>query len=249
MTIETVDRQQCATIEPALKGTLDKVGGGLFAPADGAGDALLFTRNLAKLCEAKGVSVRLGTTITKIRREADRITHVVTDKGELIADYFVLALGLQSPTHARTLHINLPIYPIKGYTATVSTDGYADAPSVGIIEEDNLVAFARLGNRLRVGGKAASLVTTSTTPHTNSRVYSKLQRIYFHEVAIMSILSTMHACALLRPGGHLSLARRSTVISISMSDTVPPDGPKLAARVAWSPTLWSVASPRSTWKA
>ena len=152
--LETVNRQQCAMIEPALKGSLDKIGGGLFAPADGAGDALLFTRNLAKLAEAKGVKIHLNTTVTGIETDGDRVTRIATDKGSVIGDSFVLALGLQSPDLARTVGIDLPVYPIKGYTVTIPTDGYPEAPSVGIIEEDNLVAFARLGNRLRIGGKA-----------------------------------------------------------------------------------------------
>jgi D-amino-acid dehydrogenase len=152
--LETVDRQKCATIEPALKGSLDKLGGGLFAPTDGAGDALLFTRNLAKLAEAKGVKIRLNTTVVGIECDGDRVTRIATDKGPVTGDSFVLALGLQSPDLARSVGIDLPIYPIKGYTVTIPTDGYPEAPTVGIIEEDNLVAFARLGNRLRVGGKA-----------------------------------------------------------------------------------------------
>jgi D-amino-acid dehydrogenase len=152
--LETVDRQECARIEPALKASLDKIGGGLFAPADGAGDALLFTRNLAKLAEARGVEIRLNTTVTRIEREGDRITRIATDQGPISGDYFVLALGLQSPDLACTIGINLPVYPIKGYTVSIPTDGYPEAPTVGIIEEDNMVAFARLGNRLRVGGKA-----------------------------------------------------------------------------------------------
>jgi D-amino-acid dehydrogenase len=154
LALETVDRQECARIEPALKASLDKIGGGLFAPSDGAGDALMFTRNLAKLAEAKGVKLRLKTTVTGLEREGDRITRVATDQGPLSGNSFVLALGLQSPELARTVGIHLPVYPVKGYTVTIPTDGYPEAPTVGIIEEDNLVAFARLGNRLRVGGKA-----------------------------------------------------------------------------------------------
>lgn len=152
--LEEVDRNQCAAIEPALEQTKDKIAGGMFAPADGAGDALIFTRNLAKLCRAKGVEIRLNTTVTGLKQDGDRIVGVVTDKGEMAADCVVLALGLESPELARTVGIRLPIYPIKGYTVNVSTQGYNGAPTVGIIEEDNLVAFARLGNHLRVGGKA-----------------------------------------------------------------------------------------------
>lgn len=152
--LEEVDRAQCVAIEPALEQSKDKIAGGMFAPADGAGDALIFTHNLAKLCQGKGVDIRLNTTVTGLKRDGDRIVGVSTDKGDLAADCFVLALGLDSPDLARTVGVHLPIYPIKGYTATVSTEGYNGAPTVGIIEEDNLVAFARLGNRLRVGGKA-----------------------------------------------------------------------------------------------
>lgn len=152
--LEEVDREQCVAIEPTLAPTKEKIAGGMFAPIDGAGDALIFTRNLAKLCRDKGVDIRLNTAVTGLKREGDRITGVVTEKGELSADGFVLALGLESPDLARTIGIHLPIYPIKGYTVSVSTEGYNGAPTVGIIEEDNLVAFARLGNRLRVGGKA-----------------------------------------------------------------------------------------------
>jgi D-amino-acid dehydrogenase len=152
--LETVDREACIKIEPALKASQDKIAGGLFAPTDAAGDALMFTRNLAKLAEAKGVKLRLKTTVTGIEREGDRVARVITDQGPLSGDCYVLALGLHSPDLARTVGIHLPVYPIKGYTVTIPTDGYPEAPTVGIIEEDNLVAFARLGNRLRAGGKA-----------------------------------------------------------------------------------------------
>ena len=42
----------------------------------------------------------------------------------------------------------------EGYTASIPIGGHRGAPKVGIIEEDNLVAFANLGDTLRVGGKA-----------------------------------------------------------------------------------------------
>ncbi len=152
--LEEVTREQCVEIEPALGVSKEKIAGGMFAPMDGAGDALIFTRNLARLCRDKAVDIRLNTSVTGLKREGDRITGVRTDKGDLDADCFVLALGLESPELARSVGIRMPIYPIKGYTMNVSTRGYNGAPTVGIIEEDNLVAFARLGDKLRVGGKA-----------------------------------------------------------------------------------------------
>jgi D-amino-acid dehydrogenase len=152
--LEDVDRTRCVAIEPALGPTQEKIAGGLFGGWEGSGDALMFTQNLARMCQAEGVEFRFNEAVQQILADGDRVAGVRTDKGRLDADVFVLALGLDSPALAQPLGIELPIYPIKGYTATVSTKGKPHAPTVGIIEEDNLVAFGRLGDRLRVGGKA-----------------------------------------------------------------------------------------------
>jgi D-amino-acid dehydrogenase len=114
----------------------------------------MFTRNLAKLCEWQGVQFRMNTTARAILTEGDKVTGVETDKGRVDADLVVLAAGLEAPRLGKPIGLDLPIYPIKGYTATIDTKGRTGAPTVGIIEEDNLVAFARMGDRLRAGGKA-----------------------------------------------------------------------------------------------
>jgi D-amino-acid dehydrogenase len=152
--LENVDRARCVEIEPALGPTREKIAGGLFGSWEGAGDALMFTRNLAKLCEWQGVQFRMNTTARAILTEGDKVTGVETDKGRVDADLVVLAAGLEAPRLGKPIGLDLPIYPIKGYTATIDTKGRTGAPTVGIIEEDNLVAFARMGDRLRAGGKA-----------------------------------------------------------------------------------------------
>ena len=152
--LEEVDRDKCAEIEPALEPNKHKVGGGFFAPKDGAGDAYVFTCNMAKMCEALGVRFEHGVTVSGLKASGDRIESVVTDRGEFTADSYLLALGIYSPHVARKVGLDLPIWPVKGYTVSVPIDGYNGTPRVGIIEEDNLVAFAHLGSHLRVGGKA-----------------------------------------------------------------------------------------------
>jgi D-amino-acid dehydrogenase len=79
---------------------------------------------------------------------------VHTDKGRISGDAYLVALGPYSPIVLRSIGLNLPIWPVKGYTASIPIDGHRGAPKVGIIEEDNLVAFANLGDTLRIGGKA-----------------------------------------------------------------------------------------------
>src|SRR5260221_683331 len=71
-------------------------------------------------------------------------------RGQVEGERFVLALGCQSAIIGRHLGLRLPIYPVKGYSATVPIGGRNGAPSIGGVDENNLVAFARMGDRLRL---------------------------------------------------------------------------------------------------
>ena len=154
LALEEVSRERCVEIEPALGPCREEIVGGFYAPNEGSGDACLFTRELAALAKRRyGLRVELGTNIESIRGVAG-VEAVVTDRGEFAGDAYVLATGPESPDLVRPLGLRLPICPAKGYTVSVSTVGYEGAPRVGVIEEDNLVAFARLGDWLRVGGQA-----------------------------------------------------------------------------------------------
>lgn len=153
--LEEASRERCVEIEPALGPTRDEIAGGFYAPGEGSGDARQFTRELAALARKKfGLRIELGARISHIRGSAAGVEAVVTDRGEFAGDAYVLAAGPWSPGLVRPLGLRLPICPAKGYTVSVSTVGYDGAPHVGVIEEDNLVAFARLGDWLRVGGQA-----------------------------------------------------------------------------------------------
>ena len=155
--LQEVGPSRCVEIEPALGPSRSKIAGGFFAPNEGSGDAFKFTCDLATYAKQHhGLRIESGTSVKSIRADpaGGRVEAVVTDKGEFAGDAYVLALGAYSPEAVRPLGIRLPIWPVKGYTVSVSTEGYEGAPTVGLIDEDNLVAFARMGNRLRIGGKA-----------------------------------------------------------------------------------------------
>ena len=74
----------------------------------------------------------------------------MTDKGALAADHVVLALGSYSPVVGRKVGLKLPVYPIKGYSVTLPIDGYNGAPEVGGVDENNLVAWCKMGARFRL---------------------------------------------------------------------------------------------------
>lgn len=154
LNLEEADRQRCIEIEPALAPAKDKIGGGFFSPDETAGDAFLFTQRLAAHCAELGVRFEYSTSITGIETNAGRIAGVRTSRGTFRGERYLMALGPNAPIVARPIGVNLPIWPAKGYTATLPVNGHRGAPNVGIIEEDNLISMANLGDRIRLGGKA-----------------------------------------------------------------------------------------------
>lgn len=152
--LRVVTRDEAARIDPALEPVKDKFAGALYAPSDESGDARVFTQNLAKWTAERGVTYRFNTEITGFDVSGDRIRAVLTRSGPIEADAFVLCLGVFSPKLAKSLGVSLPIYPIKGYSVTLPIGGRNNPPSIGGVDEDNLVAYARFGDRMRVTATA-----------------------------------------------------------------------------------------------
>ena len=177
--LEVKDPAESCRIEPALEPVRNKIAGAVYCPTDESGDACLFTRNLAKICEGLGATMRYRTAVLGLKATGDAVEAVVTDNGKLSADAYVLAAGSYSPRLARTIGVRLPIYPVKGYTVTVPIDGHEGAPAVGVIDEDNLVAFARRGDRLRIGGKAVfSGYDTSYAPRDFEAIFKTAKELF-----------------------------------------------------------------------
>ena len=155
-TLELIDPGRAAELEPALAPNKDKFAGGLYAPGDESGECPVFTRALAKhLKEEMGVTFHYETEITAIRTEGERIAGVLTSAGEMTADGYILSLGPYSPILARKIGIKIPVYPVKGYSCTLPVPkGSNTSPTMGGVDEDNLLAFSRLGDKLRLTATA-----------------------------------------------------------------------------------------------
>ncbi|TPE53570.1 D-amino acid dehydrogenase [Amaricoccus solimangrovi] len=151
---ELLDVEGCVRAEPALARVRGKFVGGLRLPEDETGDCFKFTNALRDLAEARGVSFRYGVGIDAIRAEGDRIAAVETAAGALSAEAYVVALGSYAPLLLRPLGIDLPVYPVKGYSLTVPILDPAGAPVSTVMDEMHKVAITRLGDRIRVGGMA-----------------------------------------------------------------------------------------------
>jgi D-amino-acid dehydrogenase len=123
-------------------------------PGDETGDCFKFTNRIAEMAQAKGAKLRLEESIRSLLTDGKRITGVVTDAGRLQADAYLVALGSYSPRLLWPLGIDIPVYPVKGYSITLPITNPAGAPESTVMDETHKVAITRLGERIRVGGTA-----------------------------------------------------------------------------------------------
>jgi D-amino-acid dehydrogenase len=151
---EVLDVDQLIALEPAFAGARDKLVGAVHTRDDESGDARKFTLGLAARCQAMGVAFRFGETIQAIDITGRRVARITTDKASITGDAFVLALGSYAPLLARKIGLRLPIFPVKGYSVTLPVADPTEAPTIGGVHEDHLVAFSRLGDRLRLTATA-----------------------------------------------------------------------------------------------
>ena len=147
--------EECLHIEPALANSRDPIVGGTFTADDESGDARLFSEALTRACEQRGVQFNFGVNVANLERHQDRIVAVTMTDGErFTADAFVVALGCQSALILNSLGLRFPIYPLKGYSASVSIPADTMAPVVSLTDEAHKLVFSRLGDTLRVAGTA-----------------------------------------------------------------------------------------------
>ena len=152
--VDVLDADACVRVEPGLAPVRAKIAGALHMPDDETGDCLMFCNLLHERLRTMGVQFQFDSEIRALERSGERLSGVRTAAGTLSADAYVLALGSYSPLLARPLGIDLPVYPVKGYSLTVPAKDEARAPRSSIVDEDYKVALTRLGSRIRVAGTA-----------------------------------------------------------------------------------------------
>nr|WP_314074144.1 D-amino acid dehydrogenase [uncultured Roseococcus sp.] len=151
-----IDRDECLALEPALAGIAHRIAGGVHTESEEAGDCRLFCEGLAATLAASNhaVTFQLGTRVLQLIRAEGRVRGVRTPGGVVEADAVVVALGAGARPLLRPLGIDLPVYPLKGYSLTLPILRDDAAPRVSVTDSAAKVVYARLGDRLRVAGMA-----------------------------------------------------------------------------------------------
>ena len=145
---------ECIAIEPALASARPLLVGGDYLDEDESGDAHRFTQELARHCAANGVEFRYGLSVERLTASGGRLSGVLAGGELLQADAYVAALGSYTPLLLRPLGLHLPVYPAKGYSATVPLGEDSVAPTVSLTDDGHKLVFSRLGQRLRIAGTA-----------------------------------------------------------------------------------------------
>ena len=151
---ELLTADQLASVEPSLAQARDRLAGGLRLPMDETGDCHRFTTQLSALAQGLGVDMRFGQSVDGLVTEGGRVTGVRTGNTVLKADRFVLAFGSYSRAFLEPLGLDLPVYPVKGYSLTVPLVDPAFAPQSTVLDETYKIAVTRFDDRIRVGGMA-----------------------------------------------------------------------------------------------
>ncbi|WJV64475.1 D-amino acid dehydrogenase [Pectobacteriaceae bacterium CE70] len=150
---QLLETSELITVEPALAGVSHRLTGGLRLPHDETGDCQLFTKQLAQMAAAAGVTFRFGRTVQYLEVAGQRVTGVQCDGERITADAYVVACGSYSANLLQQW-FKIPVYPLKGYSLTIPLTDEASAPVSTVLDETYKVAITRFDQRIRVGGMA-----------------------------------------------------------------------------------------------
>jgi D-amino-acid dehydrogenase len=167
---QVLGRDAILKIEPALKSFASQIVGGTYTKSDESGDARVFTQKLAALCAAKGAEFLFGHEVVQLNKSQNTIKSIAVKSintpttrenkrkndefklKTLTAYAFVVACGSYTAPLLRTVGVDVPIYPGKGYSATFKILKPELAPNVSVIDDQAKCAITRLGDQLRVAG-------------------------------------------------------------------------------------------------
>ena len=153
-----VSKEELLKIEPAFKQFANHIVGGTFTASDESGDARVFTQELSQRCMERGVQFLWNHDVLGLDQAGGSIatarvrSQATGVKRALSADHFVVAMGSYTAPLLRTVGVNLPIYPGKGYSATFKILKPELAPQVSLLDDSVKCAMSRLGDDLRIAG-------------------------------------------------------------------------------------------------
>lgn len=153
--VQAMTPQELVNHDPALKNLQTLLTGGLFSPRDISGDCAAYTSAMAEQLKSSGLAeFRYGHRIESVVHDGKHITALNSYGGPLPVGKLVIAAGCGSRAILAPLGIRPSIYPVKGYSATYKILNGRGVPDLPAVDETELLAFARYGDRFRITATA-----------------------------------------------------------------------------------------------
>jgi len=189
--------EQCVAREPALAACQHLLAGGIHNAGEAVADCHAFCLALAERLRAhprfRGI---VHAQALRLHAQRGRITGIATDNGMLGADAYVLAAGIGSRTLAATVGIELPLYPLKGYSLSAPIRQDDVAPEISVTDFERKVLYARIGEQLRV---AAMIDMVGEDPRLDPKRVDGLTRLVKETMPRAADYAQLEAWAGLRP--------------------------------------------------
>ncbi|MEK8050210.1 D-amino acid dehydrogenase [Ideonella sp. DXS22W] len=147
------DATQCVAHEPALAGLAERLAGGIFSRDEAVADCHAFCFALMQRLRAhanfRGLVLDRAQTFEPDPMAPDRLR--LRCAGQVLgADAYVLAAGIGSRHLAASAGLQLPLYPLKGYSLDAPIGPGHVPPRASITDFERKVLYARIGQRLRI---------------------------------------------------------------------------------------------------
>lgn len=196
----TLDRNELVARETSLQPIRDRLVGGLYFPRDEAGDCHIFCSKLSEILSNRGVDFRYDTSVSRIVRDSSSFKVELSGGEALTADAIVVAAGAYSPRLVRPLGIRIPVYPAKGYSLTITMDGWENRPRHIMGDMDLHAGMNPLGDEvLRVAGTAEFTGFDKSIPAARTGNLVRLVEAVFPEFAEIMDRDSLNPWTGLRP--------------------------------------------------
>jgi D-amino-acid dehydrogenase len=143
-----LSQAECAQLEPALAKA--PFVGAIYTPNEEVADCHAFCQQLLARLQASGrCEFLLGRKVTGIRHANGAVHAIEMDLEVLPVEQLVIAAGHRSPALALP-GMDLPLYPLKGYSLTLPIRADHRAPDLSITDYNRKIVYARIGDQLRI---------------------------------------------------------------------------------------------------
>jgi D-amino-acid dehydrogenase len=152
---QVLDTADCIAREPALAAYAPFFKGGVWTASECVADPHRLASAMVDSLAARGATMHWNQRARGWRAGHGRVEALDLQapdgtRSTLKADAFVLATGVESPRLAARLGLHLPIYPLRGYSVTLTPRTPQRLPVASITDLSRKTVFAPLDGRLRV---------------------------------------------------------------------------------------------------